>query len=77
MVGHDGHRVFSTTLRLIRRFRNGIWQGHCCAAAWLRERGVWKINLMVRSENESRTLLRAPGLCGQSGPSFGKRIDVT
>lgn len=54
MVGHDGHRgtVYYLSVDPAR-------QGHDlgrrlmeAAEAWLRARGVWKMNLMVRPENE-------------------------
>jgi len=54
MVGHDGHRgaVYYVTADPARR---GQGLGRLimdAAEAWLRARGVWKLNLMVRRGNE-------------------------
>ena len=53
MAGHDGHRgmlyyvAVDTALR-----RQGLGKAAVRAAeAWLAERGVWKVNLLVRAEN--------------------------
>ena len=55
MVGHDGHRGVLYYLAVDPEFqKRGFGKAAVAAAeAWLRARGVWKINLMVRSENES------------------------
>ena len=54
MVGHDGHRGVLYYLAVDPEFQKRGYGKAAVAAAenWLRERGVWKINLMVRSENE-------------------------
>jgi ribosomal protein S18 acetylase RimI-like enzyme len=53
MVGHDGHRGAVYYLAVAP-----AWQGRGLgraamaeAEAWLKARGVWKLNLMVRNEN--------------------------
>jgi ribosomal protein S18 acetylase RimI-like enzyme len=54
MVGHDGHRGMLYYLA-VDPDRQGQGYGKAAvraAEAWLKERGVWKINLLVRSENE-------------------------
>jgi ribosomal protein S18 acetylase RimI-like enzyme len=55
MVGHDGHRGWVYYLAVSAdRQRQGhgrVMMG--AAEAWLRERGVLKLNLMVRSDNEA------------------------
>ncbi len=53
MVGHDGHRgtVYYLAVDPSQR-RAGLGRRMMAAAEeWLRELGVWKINLMVRAEN--------------------------
>ncbi len=55
MVGHDGHRGMLYYVAVAPGHRG---QGFGTAAvraaeAWLAERGVWKINLLVRAENEA------------------------
>ncbi len=53
MVGHDGHRG---TMYYVSVAPSGQGRGYghamvAAAEAWLLERGVWKTNLLVRSEN--------------------------
>jgi ribosomal protein S18 acetylase RimI-like enzyme len=53
MVGHDGHRGWVYYLAVDPRLRHG-GAGRSlmeAAEAWLRERGVPKLNLMVRHDN--------------------------
>jgi ribosomal protein S18 acetylase RimI-like enzyme len=53
MVGHDGHRgwVYYLAVKLGNR-RHGLGRRMMQEAeAWLRERGVMKLNLMVRDGN--------------------------
>ena len=80
MVGHDGHRGVLYYLAVDPAFRKrGFGKAAVAAAeAWLRERGVWKINLMVRSENEKAgRFYERLGYAVNPVLSFGKRIDVT
>ena len=55
MVGHDGHRGVMYYVAV-----DPARQGHrlgrdmvAAAEAWLLQRGVWKVNLMVRQGNEA------------------------
>ena len=55
MAGHDGHRgmLYYVAVSPARR-RAGLGKAAVRAAeAWLAARGVWKVNLLVRSENEA------------------------
>lgn len=79
MVGHDGHRGVLYYLAVDPAFqKRGFGKATVAAAeAWLRERGVWKINLMVRSENEKAgRFYERLGYAVNPVLSFGKRIDV-
>ena len=55
MVGHDGHRGMLYYVAVDPPCqRRGLGQATVKAAeAWLAARGVWKINLLVRAENEA------------------------
>lgn len=53
MVGHDGHRG-SMYYVSVAPSERGHGYGRtivAAAEAWLLDRGVWKVNLLVRSEN--------------------------
>ena len=53
MVGHDGHRGTMYYVS-VASSEQGRGYGHAMVAAaeaWLLDRGVWKANLLVRSEN--------------------------
>jgi len=55
MVGHDGHRgmLYYVAVAPDHR-RRGLGRAAVKAAeAWLAARGVWKVNLLVRAENEA------------------------
>jgi ribosomal protein S18 acetylase RimI-like enzyme len=78
MVGHDGHRGALYYLAVDPAFRKrGFGKATVAAAeAWLRERGVWKINLMVRSENEKAgRFYERLGYEVNPVISFGRRLD--
>jgi ribosomal protein S18 acetylase RimI-like enzyme len=78
MVGHDGHRGCLYYLAVDPAFqKRGFGKAAVAAAeAWLRERGVWKINLMVRSENEKAgSFYERLGYAVNPVTSFGKRLD--
>ena len=78
MVGHDGHRGVLYYLAVDPSFqKRGLGRAAVAAAeAWLRDRGVWKINLMVRSENESAgRFYEHLGYEINPVTSFGKRLD--
>lgn len=54
MVGHDGHRGTAYYLAVDpeqrgKSYGRAIMQA---AEAWLLERGIWKVNLMIRAGNE-------------------------
>ena len=55
MVGHDGHRgaMYYVSVEPAERGRSYGRQIVAAAEAWLRERGVWKANLLVRTGNEA------------------------
>ncbi|WP_373505766.1 GNAT family acetyltransferase [Aestuariivirga sp.] len=55
MTGHDGHRGVLYYVAVDPEFRGqGLGRKAVFAAeTWLTQRGVWKMNLLVRSENES------------------------
>ncbi len=78
MVGHDGHRGVLYYLAVDPDFqKRGFGKAAVIAAeAWLRERSVWKINLMVRSENEKAgRFYEHLGYEVNPVTSFGKRLD--
>jgi ribosomal protein S18 acetylase RimI-like enzyme len=78
MVGHDGHRGALYYLAVDPVFqKRGFGKATVAAAeTWLRERGVWKINLMVRSENEKAgRFYERLGYEINPVTSFGKRLD--
>lgn len=55
MVGHDGHRGVMYYVA-VDPARQGCGLGGqivAAAEAWLKARGVWKVNLMVRQGNET------------------------
>jgi ribosomal protein S18 acetylase RimI-like enzyme len=53
MVGHDGHRGMLYYVAVTPELQGrGLGKNAVRAAEnWLRQRGVWKINLLVRPEN--------------------------
>jgi ribosomal protein S18 acetylase RimI-like enzyme len=53
MVGHDGHRGSFYYVAVDRKHqRQGIGAALIRAGEqWLKERGVWKVNLLIRQEN--------------------------
>ena len=55
MVGHDGHRGIVYYVATHPDFqRKGLGATAMRAAeSWLTQRGVWKLNLLVRAENEA------------------------
>ena len=78
MAGHDGHRGVLYYLAVDPDFQNrGFGKAAVAAAeAWLRARGVWKINLMVRSENQDAgRFYERLGYAINPVVSFGKRLD--
>ncbi len=55
MVGHDGHRGIVYYVATHPDYqRKGLGAAAMRAAeCWLTQRGVWKLNLLVRAENEA------------------------
>ncbi|MGE0008858.1 MAG: GNAT family acetyltransferase [Parvibaculaceae bacterium] len=53
MVGHDGHRGWLYYVAVAPAFRGrGLGKATVRAAeAWLKARGIWAVNLNIRSEN--------------------------
>lgn len=53
MAGHDGHRgvLYYVAVEPALQGKGFGKQAVRAAEAWLRQRGVWKINLLVRAEN--------------------------
>ncbi|NBB71293.1 MAG: GNAT family acetyltransferase [Alphaproteobacteria bacterium] len=78
MVGHDGHRGTVYYLGVAPE-RAGAGRGRAlmtAAEAWLRERGVWKINLLVRERNAAVLgFYAALGYGDQECRVLGKRLD--
>jgi ribosomal protein S18 acetylase RimI-like enzyme len=78
MVGHDGHRGVWYYLAVDPMFqKRGFGRIlHNAAVDWLKTRGVWKINLMVRAENKTVSgFYEALGYEINPVASLGKRID--
>ena len=78
MVGHDGHRGGLYYLA-VDPARQGQGLGRRLMAeveAWLRSRGVSKLNLLVRNENDAVIgFYEALGYSDNSCVSLGKRLD--
>lgn len=53
VVGHDGHRgtVYYVSVAPAMRGRRLGRAAMAAAEAWLRDQGVWKLNLMIRDDN--------------------------
>ena len=78
IAGHDGHRGGLYYLAVHPAFqRQGYGRmAHEAAVEWLQQRGVWKINLMVRAENAGvRGFYESLGYELNPVLSFGNRID--
>jgi ribosomal protein S18 acetylase RimI-like enzyme len=78
MVGHDGHRGALYYLAVDPEFQKRGFGRAAVAAAedWLRQHGVWKINLMVRDENRDvGGFYESLGYAVNPVVSYGKRID--
>lgn len=78
MVGHDGHRgsLYYFGVTPSHQGHGLARKLHEAAENWLRQNGVWKINLLVRSENEKvAAIYEGMGYERQNVLSLGKRID--
>ena len=77
MVGHDGHRGAIYYLAVAPTHEGqGLGRAiHNAAVQWLHDKGVWKINLVVRSENAGvAKFYEKLGYTQNSVISFGKLI---
>jgi ribosomal protein S18 acetylase RimI-like enzyme len=77
MTGHDGHRGAIYYLAVDPLFQGkGYGRAiHDAAGVWLKRQGVWKINLMTRSENTKvRGFYEKLGYDVNDVKSLGKRI---
>lgn len=78
MVGNDGHRGTVYYLA-VEPGRQGAGLGRAMMAAaedWLKARGVWKLNLLVRADNEKvADFYRALGYDLEERLNFARWID--
>jgi ribosomal protein S18 acetylase RimI-like enzyme len=78
LVGHDGHRGTTYYVGVEPGLRRG-GAGRALMAAvedWLRARGVWKLNLLVRRENTGVLgFYEKLGYTDQDCVALGKRLD--
>jgi hypothetical protein len=78
MVGYDGHRgwVYYVTVDPDRRYLNFGRTIMNAAEAWLRERGILKLQLMVRKDNaQVHAFYRSIGYYNQETVTFAKWLD--
>jgi ribosomal protein S18 acetylase RimI-like enzyme len=78
MVGYDGHRgwVYYVTVDPDRRYLNFGRTIMDAAEAWLRERGIQKLQLMVRKDNaQVHAFYRSIGYYNQETVTFAKWLD--
>jgi ribosomal protein S18 acetylase RimI-like enzyme len=78
LVGHDGHRG-STYYVGVEPEHQLSGAGRALMTAvedWLRARGVWKLNLLVRRENDGVvSFYKKLGYSDQDCVALGKRLD--
>jgi ribosomal protein S18 acetylase RimI-like enzyme len=78
MVGHDGHRGWVYYVAVDPDFRNEGYGRAIMTAAedWLRLRGILKLQLMVRRENDQvHAFYEALGYYTQERVTFAKWLD--
>jgi len=78
MVGHDGHRgaLYYLAVDPARQGQGFGRQIMAGVEGWLRTRGVPKLNLLVRKENEAVLgFYAALGYTDQNCISLGRRLD--
>ncbi|GAB5455143.1 MAG: GNAT family acetyltransferase [Henriciella sp.] len=78
LVGHDGHRgsVYYVSVSPEHQ-SDGLGKTLMAGAEdWLRDRGVWKLNLLVRRENSAAVqFYEKQGYADQDCIALGKRLD--
>jgi len=77
MVGHDGHRGALYYLATAPHHQGkGFGRAiHDAAVDWLSSQGVWKINILVRNENEKvHGFYKSLGYGQNQATSFAKQI---
>ena len=77
MVGHDGHRGSFYYVAVDPKFqRRGLGAATIRAGErWLKERGVWKVNLLIRQDNlDVRTFYEELGYEVNAVMSMGQRF---
>ncbi|MEQ1819424.1 MAG: GNAT family acetyltransferase [Terricaulis sp.] len=78
LVGHDGHRGSTYYVGVEPQLQRG-GAGRLLMGAvedWLRARGVWKLNLLVRRENAAViSFYEKLGYSDQNCVALGKRLD--
>ena len=78
LVGHDGHRgwVYYVTVDPEHRFKGFGREIMDAAEAWLRARGILKLQLMVRKDNTKvHAFYRSIGYYNQETVTFAKWLD--
>ena len=78
MVGHDGHRgwVYYVTVDPDHRFKGHGRAIMDAAEAWLRAKGILKLQLMVRKDNARvHAFYRSIGYYNQETVTFAKWLD--
>jgi ribosomal protein S18 acetylase RimI-like enzyme len=77
MIGHDGHRgsFYYVAVDPVHR-RRGIGARLIREGErWLKERGVWKVNLLIRQENaDVQTFYKQLGYAVNEAMSMGQRL---
>jgi ribosomal protein S18 acetylase RimI-like enzyme len=77
MVGHDGHRGALYYLAIDPQFQNKGYGKMLIAEAesWLKQRGVWKINILIRNDNQHAVgFYKALGFEDNAVVSMGRKI---
>ena len=80
MVGHDGHRGTIYYLAVDPDHRNLGFGAAMLAGAegWLSARGLWKINLLIREENDNvRKFYQKCGYLIENRIAMSRRIEKT
>jgi ribosomal protein S18 acetylase RimI-like enzyme len=78
MAGHDGHRgaLYYVAVDPACQGRGYGTATVRAAEAWLRRQGVWKVNLLVRRENEQVSAFYSRlGYHDNNAISFGKQLE--